>query len=129
MNDQIAYQNAYLEVTLEQLHGLINSTLQIKTQLKIVNDAFENSKKHIEQLQNEINRLQDENSVIASLRMELESKENKINQLTLKATHVDTYSTQIIDMKEMIKNKDLEISKLQKKLKLNKINNDKSDEF
>ena len=41
MNDQIAYQNAYLEVTLEQLHGLINSTLQIKTQLKIVNDAFE----------------------------------------------------------------------------------------
>lgn len=116
MSDSNKYINAYVDNAVGLLHEYIIIILQLKTQLKVVEDDIIQKNQQLTAFQQEIELLKnqlDSNRVDQSnLNERINENQNLRNQLE----HMNTFAGQVRDMKKMLLDKDKEIEKLKEKL-------------
>lgn len=117
--DQTKYINAYVDHAIGVIHEQISTILQLKTQLKIVQDAHADKDQIISNLQQEIqnskNELENnklENTQIVTLRENARSWEESYNAMSSKIAHMTTLLNQISEMKSQIIERDQKIAQL-----------------
>jgi predicted RNase H-like nuclease (RuvC/YqgF family) len=111
MSDQ-KYVNYYIEHAVGTAHDYLNTILQLKTQLRVANDAIVDKDGIISSLTDQLNTFRDQNTSLNSLIDELKPLESEVHMLRNKISHMDTLLNQINDMKRIIKERDSEIESL-----------------
>ena len=110
MSDSNKYINAYVDNAVGLLHEYIIIILQLKTQLKVVEDDIIQKNQQLTAFQQEIELLKnqlDSNRVDQSnLNERINENQNLRNQLE----HMNTFAGQVRDMKQMLLDKDKELS-------------------
>ena len=112
MSDTNAFINAYIDNSIGMIHENISNILQLKSQLKIANDTNSQKDALIGNLYDEIERLKNINSEMASLRQELEECVEAKHALKNKVSHMDALSNQFSQMKSAILERDVRIEQL-----------------
>lgn len=129
MSDQTKFLNAYIENVTGAVHDFLNQNLQLKTQLKLANDAVLEKDGIISSLQNQItnnNTLTEEKNKSDNNARHWESEYNAMKN---KVSHMDTLLNQVADMKNVIRQKDDDINRLvnEHKLEIENLNKKISD--
>lgn len=105
MSNDIKFVNTYIQTSMDLIHDYLNQILQLKTQVKILNDI-------IIELNNNITN--QEHTI-----QELSNKDDTINidieDLKSKASITEQSLTQIRELKLLLRSKDDEIKELKKK--------------
>jgi SMC interacting uncharacterized protein involved in chromosome segregation len=119
------YYNAYVDASVGMIHELIASTLQLKAQVRVINDLIAEKDSVISNLQTELTQSKETNTEIESLRRTNEQLQNTNNGLTNKVSHMETLTKQYNDMKQAFLLKCQELEELRSKPKSTKkvINN------
>jgi chromosome segregation ATPase len=141
MESNDKFFNAYVDLAIGTLHQNINTILEIKTQVKLLEDLVREKDQVISALDGTIGALNEEKKSGLSdidrlytekeqIRVDLEKKidivnkeneslkeklklvEDKYEMIQQKSTHMSTYESQIKDMKKEILAKNEEIEKL-----------------
>lgn len=116
MSDPNKYVNVYIDTMMATLHEYLASSLQVKTQLKIANDLLQEKDGIISHLSNEIENVKnssikqgDMDNIQSQLNSYIERTriaEDSQNALKNKVSHMDTLTTQLVEMKNEIKIRD-----------------------
>ncbi len=113
MSDQ-KYVNYYIEHAVGQAHEYLNTILQLKTQLRMANDAIVDKDGIISSLTDQLNTFRDQNTSLNSSIDELKPLESEVHVLRNKVSHMNTLLNQINDMKRIIKERESEIESLRR---------------
>lgn len=138
MSDQNKFINTYIEIILGSVQELLNTTFQLKTQLKISGDVIASKdneiatlKSQVENFSNkesnelssfksQINNLSAENSqkdyLIREKTETVQRLETELNSYRTKQSHYDSAIKQIIDMKSEVKKRDTIIEEREKEI-------------
>ena len=126
--------NTYVNLTVETVHSYLNDILQLKTQVKILNDQVSEKDQVITGLQSEKdsllderNRLNDEKNRVDEIHHADESEMNKLrenaavwehqyNTMVNKVSHMDTLTNQYTDLKRSYVEKTQELEKVTQEL-------------
>lgn len=111
MSDQ-KYVNYYIEHAVGIAHDYLNTILQLKTQLRMSNDAVEEKSGIINSLQSELDSYKSRLEETTNQNIHLKAAEEQLHALQNKVSHMDTLLAQVADMKRMIKERDAEIEAL-----------------
>jgi chromosome segregation ATPase len=151
MESNDKFFNAYVDLAIGTLHQNINTIIEIKTQVKLLEDLVREKDQVISALDGTIGALNEEKKNGLSdidrlytekeqIRIDLENKlelikkeneslkeklklvEDKYETIQQKSTHMSTYESQIKDMKKEILAKNEEIEKLKNPVKKLDIN-------
>lgn len=134
MSDTSEFVNAYIESSVNTLHEYLNQILQLKAQLKIINDSVAKKDATLSELQSQVDTLQAElnnasttiqsskdellqiqvrdNETINKTREENRRLEEEHNALKGKLGEFETLAKQFNDLKKQYKEKDNENQKL-----------------
>lgn len=128
MSDATKYMNTFVDVSMGILHENLNTLVQLKTQLKIANDLVQEKEQVIGNLTQELSNSKKENQNVIELQDKARIWEDSYNAMKSKVSHMDTLLKQISDMKndivqlrDVISNKDGEISSLKEEINTLKI--------
>jgi chromosome segregation ATPase len=116
MSDANKYVNSYIEITAGTLHQYLNDILQLKTQLKLANDIVSEKDATINSLQADIEKKNSLNQDMEMHKNNAASWENQFNAMKSKVSHMDTMTNQIIEMKQIINQKNEAVGSLEKEL-------------
>ena len=114
--DQNKYINTYIDIIVGQLHELLNSNLQLKTQIKLANDLIQEKDQIIGNLQNQLSSIQHNDSDVQIAKDQAKHWEDSYHAMTNKVAHMETLLTQIKNMKATVLEKDNRITELSKEL-------------
>jgi len=114
--DQNRYINAYVDIVIGQLHEMLSSNLQLKTQNKLANEIIQEKDNLIGELQNRINAVQNNDSDVQKAKEQVKHWEDSYHTMLAKTSHMDTLLNQVRDMKTIILEKDQIILKLNEKI-------------
>jgi hypothetical protein len=123
--DQNRYINAYVDIVIGQLHEMLSSNLQLKTQNKLANEIIQEKDNLIGELQNRINAVQNNDSDVQKAKEQAKHWEDSYHTMLAKTSHMDTLLNQVRDMKTIILEKDNLIGELQNRI--NAVQNNDSD--
>ncbi len=104
--DQNRYINAYVDIVIGQLHEMLSSNLQLKTQNKLANEIIQEKDNLIGELQNRINAVQNNDSDVQKAKEQAKHWEDSYHAMLAKISHMDTLLNQVRDMKAIILEKD-----------------------
>ena len=113
--DSSKFVNAYIENAMAMIQEQTALVLQLKTQAKVANDIIAEIDERIAAMEQEVERSRIELTTNKTDLSSLNEKINEIAQLKAQLEHMNTFANQINEMKQMIKDRDLEIVKLKKK--------------
>lgn len=113
--DSGKYINAYVETISGTLHEYLNNILQLKAQLKIAEEMIGEKDAALQSMSNQLLERDIADVELGKLRTQLDQVSNENTTLRNKASQVDTFTDQIRQMKEMIRERDDTIQRLQKK--------------
>lgn len=127
MSDQGKFINTYIDVIIGSVHEMLNTTYQVKTQLKMANDIISQKDEEIASLREHIENSQRSESAISDtiksnneeinrLRSSISSLESENTTLKTKQSHFDSSIQQIIEMKNEIKKRDSIILEKEKQI-------------
>lgn len=101
------YMNAYVNLAMETVHTYLNDILQLKTQVKILNDLVLEKDQVISSLTSELETLrtnqtkfQDVESEMIRLRDNAATWETQYNNMSNKVSHMDTLIKQYNDLQK-----------------------------
>ena len=114
--DQNRYINAYVDIVIGQLHEMLSSNLQLKTQNKLANEIIQEKDNLIGELQNKINAVQNNDNDVQKAKEQAKHWEDSYHTMLAKTSHMDTLLNQVRDMKAIILEKDQIILKLNEKI-------------
>lgn len=128
MSDQGKFINTYIDVMVGTIHEMMNSTLQLKTQMKVSADLLAEKDKQISSFVAEKEEIvkryeaiiasnsndktsfdatiQSNQNEINNLKSQLIKAQQELDPLRNKASHTDSLLQQIVAMKQEIKNRD-----------------------
>lgn len=112
MSDPNKYINYYVEHSLSMVHEYINTLLQTKTQLRVVQEQLSEKDTVIASLQNELNSRATSEEELNRAKAQATSWEDSVNSMKQKVAHMDTLSNQIGEAKKMLVDKTHEIDNL-----------------
>lgn len=127
MSDQGKFINTYIDVIIGSVHEMLNTTYQVKTQLKMANEIISQKDEEIASLREHIENSQRSESAISDtiksnneeinrLRSSISSLESENTALKTKQSHFDSSIQQIIEMKNEIKKRDSIILEKEKQI-------------
>lgn len=133
--DQNKFINTYIDVILSTTHEQINSIVQLKTNLRMAEDSLKELTSHIENIEKEkrelIERVEYEIHGVANRDEEIKKLNEKIEVLLgeldgykQKASHVDTFASQIVSLKKELEKKNTTEEPPKKPIPLKKIKDD-----
>lgn len=99
MSDQTKYINTYLDIALSTVHENLNNVLQLKTQLKILNDLVSEKDQVIETLQSENSENKTSSEKLKSATDRARQWEDSFNAMKSKVAHMDTLTAQYNEFK------------------------------
>ena len=114
--DQNRYINAYVDIVIGQLHEMLSSNLQLKTQNKLANEIIQEKDNLIGDMQSQLNVAQNNNNDVQTAREKAKQWEDLYHTMVNKVAHMDTLLNQVKDMKTIILEKDKTILKLQQNI-------------
>lgn len=121
MSDNNKYINAYVDIAIGTIHEYLASNIQLKAQNKISNDLLIEKEQIIASLQSEIAKINKNSVDMQSLQNSAKTWEDSYNAMKIKIGHMDTLTSQIIEMKKEVIKRDEKIKQLEDKLvELNK---------
>lgn len=137
MSDQGKFINTYIDVIIGSVHEMLNTTYQLKTQLKLTNEIISQKDEEIASLREHIENSQKSESVISDtiksnneeinrLRSSISSLESENVALKNKQSHLDSSIQQIIEMKNEVKKRDSII--LEKEKQIDELNSKLEEE-
>lgn len=123
MSDPNKFINTYIDTTIATLHEYVGSSIQLKTQLKMVNDLLVEKDatvaqltEKIESINNSFTTTQDDTETIKAALLSCQDKlkiaEESHSAISSKVSHMDILLKQLTDMKNEIKTRDDQISSL-----------------
>lgn len=110
------YFNAYVDTAISFTHELVTTTIQLKAQLRVLNDAISEKDSTITSLQNELNAVRNQNSEMDSLRSNAKKWEDSYNSMVNKVSHMETLTNQYNSLKQDFINKCNELEKANAKI-------------
>ncbi len=114
--DQNRYINAYVDIVIGQLHEMLSSNLQLKTQNKLANEIIQEKDNLIVDMQNQLNVAQNNNNDVQAARENAKKWEDSYHTMVNKVAHMEILLNQVKDMKTIILEKDKTILKLQQNI-------------
>ena len=116
MSDANKFVNAYIDLTVSQLHEYLNNLLQVKAQLKVSNDLLSEKDAIIAKLTQDLETNKTDNQEIVKVRDQARKWEDAHNAMAGKVSHLETALAQIAQMKNEIIERDNKIQSLQEAL-------------
>lgn len=116
MSDTSKFVNAYIDLTVSQLHEYLNNLLQVKAQLKVSNDLLSEKDSIIVKLTQELETNKADNQEIVKVRDQARKWEDAHNAMVGKVSHLETALAQISQMKNEIIERDKKIQSLEDEL-------------
>ena len=113
MSDANKFVNAYIDLTVSQLHEYLNNLLQVKAQLKVSNDLLAEKDAVIAKLSQDLETNKTDNQEMIKVRDQARKWEDAHNSMAGKVAHLDTALAQITQMKNEIIERDKKIQSLQ----------------
>ena len=111
MSDPNKYINYYVENSMSMVHEYINTLLQTKTQLRVLEDQVKEKDAAIASLQNELeSHLSNKQEVDRAL-ANATTWENSFNDMKNKVSHMDTITNQVAEAKKILVEKNAELNK------------------
>lgn len=124
--DNAKFINTYIDLVTGTLHEYLGSVLQLKTNLKITQEIVEAQNNKIQELEQQLkDTTLNKDSYINELQGKVNELTIRCNELENKASHVDSFSKTVVDLKDMVKQRDATIAELQSKLPKATINKPK----
>lgn len=115
--DNAKFINTYIDMMTGTLHEYLGSVLQLKTNLKVTQDIVEVQNNRIADLEKQLNDTTvNKDAYINDLQGKVQELTTRCNELENKASHVDSFSKTVTDLKDMVKQRDATIAELQSKL-------------
>lgn len=111
MSDPNKYINYYVENSMTMVHEYINTLLQTKTQLRVLEDQVKEKDTAIASLQNELNTHLSNKQEVDRAVANATNWENSFNDMKNKVSHMDTLNHQIGEAKKMLVEKNAELTK------------------
>lgn len=111
--DQTKYVNSYIESTMSMLQEYLVSIVQLKTQVKVLNDTITEKDTLINDLTNKINTSASFEQEYHKILQRNQSLENEMNGLKNKVSHMDTLVNQFNGVKALLKEKEEKIKQLE----------------
>lgn len=123
----VDYMNTYVSVALETVHSYVNDTLQLKTQIKVLNDLVSQKDQVVQDLSAQLQSLSMENdgrrntegelqNEMQTLRDNASSWESQYNNIMNKVSHMDTLTNQYNDLKGQYIEKENELNNVSNEL-------------
>lgn len=112
MSDANKYINYYVEHSLGMVHEYINTLLQTKTQLRVLEDQVKEKDAAIASLQNELNGHLTNQQELDRAVTNAATWENSYNDLRNKVSHMDTLTNQIGEAKKLLVDRNNQVEKL-----------------
>lgn len=112
MSDTSKFVNAYIDLTVNQLHEYLNNLLQVKAQLKVSNDLVSEKDATIAKLTQDLETNKADNQEIVKVRDQARKWEDAHNAMAGKVSHLDTALAQIAQMKNEVIERDKKIAEL-----------------
>lgn len=112
MSDPNKYINYYIENSMSMVHEYINTLLQTKTQLRVLEDQVKEKDTAIASLQNEISSHLNNQQELDRVKANATTWENSYNDMKNKVSHMDTLTNQIGEAKRLLVEKNSEVQKL-----------------
>jgi septal ring factor EnvC (AmiA/AmiB activator) len=116
MGDSSKFVNAYIENSMSMIHEQVALILQLKAQVKVTDDIIAEKDQIIASMVQEVENAKSELNNNKTDLSQLNEKINENNALKGQLEHMNTFTNQINEMKQMIREKDKEIGKLKAKL-------------
>lgn len=116
MSDQTNYINSYIEIAVDTTHNYLNEILQLKTQLKIVNDLASQKDQVISQLREDLIVNKQNESDLQLSKNQAKNWEEKYHAMVSKTSHMDTLTTQYTQLKNDYINQSKEVESLKKQV-------------
>lgn len=113
--DQTKYVNTYIDTLMGMIHELTTQLLQLRTQIRVVNDTITEKDGIITDLSNKLQVSQITEQEYHRVLQRNQELESEIGELKNKASHIDTFAYQINTMKQIILEKDAIIDDMNKK--------------
>ena len=111
-DSQQKYINTYIEHAIGMLHEYVNMVVQLKTQLKIVNDLIKEKDEVISSLQEQNESNKHSSEEVEKANANARSWEEQFNAMKGKVSILDTLTNQFNDAKKMVLEKNQEIQRL-----------------
>lgn len=111
MSDPNKYINYYIENSMSMVHEYINTLLQTKTQLRVLEDQVKEKDAAIASLQNELNSHLTNKQEVDRALANATNWENSFNDMKNKVSHMDTLTAQIGEAKKLLVEKTGELTK------------------
>lgn len=123
----VDYMNTYVSVALETVHSYVNDTLQLKTQIKVLNDLVSQKDQVVQDLSAQLQSLNMENegrrstegemqTEMQTLRENASSWESQYNNIVNKVSHMDTLTNQYNELKGQYIQKENELNNVSNEL-------------
>ena len=112
MSDTSKFVNAYIDLTVSQLHEYLNNLLQVKAQLKVSNDLLSEKDAIIAKLTQDLETNKADNQEIVKVRDQARKWEDAHNAMAGKVAHLDTALAQISQMKNEVIERDKKLAEL-----------------
>lgn len=123
----VDYMNTYVSVALETVHSYVNDTLQLKTQIKVLNDLVSQKDQVVQDLSAQLQSLSMENdgrrntegelqNEMQTLRDNASSWESQYNNIMNKVSHMDTLTNQYNELKGQYIEKENELNNVSNEL-------------
>lgn len=116
--DQTKYVNSYIESAMTMLQENIVLLVQMKAQVKVLNDSIIDKDKMINDLTNKINTNTSFEQEYQKTVQRNQSLENEMIGLKNKVSHMDTLMNQFNGVKALLKEKEEKIKQLKEEINL-----------
>ena len=111
MSDPNKYINYYVENSMSMVHEYINTLLQTKTQLRVLEDQVKEKDAAIASLQNELDGYMSNKQEVDRAMANATNWENSYNDMKNKVSHMDTITNQVAEAKKLLVEKNAELTK------------------
>jgi chromosome segregation ATPase len=114
--DQNKYINAYVDSAVGIIHENLSSILQLKAQIRVVNDTMLEKDQVIATLQSQLDQVKNNDASVAAANEKAAHWEASYHTMSNKIAHMDTLLNQVKEMKALIQERDSVIVDLKNKL-------------
>lgn len=114
--DQQKYINTYVDKSVGMLHEYVTVILQLRTQLHLANDLIQEKDQVISTFENERRNFQTNTEELNKSVQNAKSWEEQYNAMKNKASHIDTLTGQINEMKNALLAKNNEVDDLKRQV-------------
>ena len=111
MSDPNKYINYYVENSMSMVHEYINTLLQTKTQLRVLEDQVKEKDAAIASLQNELDGFMSNKQEVDRAMANATNWENSYHDMKNKVSHMDTITNQVAEAKKLLVEKNAELTK------------------